>query len=326
MQSASIESQTQSPTSARRTDDSMPVAQTLLDLCLKGRSATEAELASARTALLRDPGATKARALLLGAAHASERHQHVLWFIEHHPETWLLSFSVIPANEPAHPRGAELWARAVAASSGDRRVTVVANAARYHFFTEPEKAEAIMLSLRESTDSADSRAAIADFYGEWQVFLSASNRESEARAIGARALEQRAASFALQPLARRLPELAAVREHARYAVNQDFGRLQGLAAEETRVALSIGDRALQGCYLHSAAGLLFLGVSSMQGAVDELAALPVLDGVTAVRLPHEMLRAGMIEEVRTFVRRCEQAKVSAESLVRAIDQQGRGGE
>lgn len=292
----------------------------LLDLCLRGRTATEAELASAEQALARNPSDARARALLMGGAQPPVRYRHVLWFIEHQPQTWLLSFSIIPFDHPAYQRGAELWARSIASSSG-RDISVVVNAARYHFFTEPEKAEAIMLSLHESADSADSRAAIANFYGEWHVFLSASLREANAHAIGARALAARASSFARQPPGRRLAELAALGEHARYAANPNFGTLRELAAEETRVALSVADAGARDCYLGSAAGLLYLAVSSVPSAVAELAALPVLAAVAAVRLPYELIRAGMIGEVLTFLARCEQAQLDTGSLLKAIELQ-----
>jgi hypothetical protein len=300
------------------------VSNALLDLCLRGRTATAAELASAEEALVRNPADARARALLLGGAQPPDRYRHVLWFIEHQPQTWLLSFSTIPADHPAHPRGAELWARSVETSSG-RNVSVVVNAARYHFFTDPEKAEAIMLSLQASADGPDSRAAIANFYGEWHAFLSASLRETDARAIGARALAARASSFARQPPVRRLAELAALGEHARYASNPDFGRLRELAAEETRVALSVGDAGTRDCYLHSAAGLLYLAVSSLPSAVAELTALPAVQVVAAVRLPYEAVRAGLIDEALTFVARCEQAQLDTGSLLKAIELHGSEG-
>jgi len=126
--------------------------QRSIALTVSGHGATEAMVKEMQERIARDPSDLDARLVLL--AHCDARHEargcreHLLWFIEKHPDHPALRFGVhvSPMDGDLYLEAHDLWTRQVAAHPTS--VSVLVNAASFYSAFDGERALALYAKAR----------------------------------------------------------------------------------------------------------------------------------------------------------------------------------
>jgi hypothetical protein len=100
-------------------------------------------------------------------AMVAARRRHLLWLIEHHPESELLAdFRIVPSDPTGYAQAKALWLARTAASRTS--IAVLSNAANYFQAADRQKAEEILLRLQAiDPDGPTPRVRGNRYYQPW---------------------------------------------------------------------------------------------------------------------------------------------------------------